>query len=247
LALEILDPEGDDHGPGTYTYPQDVVFNAGNFDILNFQVGSDDENIIFKFIMRGPVDNEWGSPNGVALQTFDIYIDRDLDSEGGRALLPGRNLSLGESFAWDYAIHVEGWTPGIYEPTSDGDINQIANSSQFQILADPAQRKVTVRVPKALLGTDPENWAYAAMVLSQEGFPSGGVMRVRDVLAVAEQWRVGGAPASASNHTRVIDLVWAEAGVQEEWLSAFEPVNATQTELTAADFAQILMFSAADQ
>jgi hypothetical protein len=85
------------------------------------------------------------------------------------------------------------------------------------------------------------------MVLSQEGFPSGGVMRVRDVLAVAEQWRIGGAPDGASNHTRVMDLVWAESGVQEEWLGTFEPVTAAQTELTAADFAQILMFSAAGQ
>jgi alpha-amylase/alpha-mannosidase (GH57 family) len=247
VVLEITDPEGDDHGPGAYTYPQDAVFNAGNFDILNFQVGTDEDNIIFKFVMRGPVDNPWGSPNGLALQTFDVYIDSDLDDQGGLALLPGRNLALGESFAWDYAIHVEGWTAGIYVPSEDDGISQIASSSEFQILADPGQRKVTVRVPKAILGDNPEAWAYAAMVLSQEGFPSGGVLRVRDVLAVAEQWRVGGAPSGATNHSRVIDLVWPEAGVQEEWLSAFEPVSTTQTGLTAPDFAQILMFSAVAQ
>lgn len=247
LVLAVTDPEGDDHGPGTYTYPQDVVFNAGNFDILSFEVGSDETNIVFKFVMRGPVDNPWGSPNGLALQTFDIYIDRDQDGQGGVALFPGRNLALGSGFAWDRAIHVEGWTAGIYEPSADGDINQFATSSEFQILADPGQRKVTVRVPKALLGDDPQAWAFAAMVLSQEGFPSGGVMRVRDVLAAAEQWRVGGAPAGASNHTRVIDLVWAEAGVQEEWLSEFTPVITAQPDLTAADFAQILMFTVETQ
>ena len=43
---------------------------------------------------------------------------------------------------------------------------------------------------------------YSMVVLSQEGFPSSGVRRVRDVMPTAEQWRVGAAPGrrwSASN------------------------------------------------
>lgn len=245
VVLDVTDPEGDDHGPGTYTYPQDVVFNAGNFDILNFQVGSDDENIVFKFTVRGPVDNAWASPNGLALQTFDIYIDKDHDGQGGVALFPGRNLALADGFAWDLAIHAEGWTSGIYEPSAEDGITQIATSSEFQVLADPDQRKVTIRVPKAILGDDPAAWAYAAMVMSQEGYPSGGVMRVRDVLPVAEQWRIGGA-LDGTNTTRVLDLVWPEAGVQETWLSAFTVSRAPQTELTAQDFATIEMFTAGE-
>jgi len=63
----------------------------------------------------------------------------------------------------------------------------------------------------------------------------------------AEQWRFGGAPDGATNHTRVIDLVWAEAGQQEAWLSAFTPSPAQQSELTAADFAQVPMLSAATE
>ncbi len=114
VVLDVADPQGDDYGPGTYTYPTDTVFNSGNFDILDFQIGSDQDNIVFKFVMRGPVDNPWGSPNGLALQTFDIYIDKDHNAEGGHALLPGRNLALDEGFAWDYAVHVEGWTAGVY-------------------------------------------------------------------------------------------------------------------------------------
>jgi carbohydrate-binding DOMON domain-containing protein len=138
-------------------------------------------------------------------------------------------------------VHAEGWTPGIYALTADG-IEQVATSSEFQILTDPGQRKITIRVPKSLLGDNPEDWAYAAMVMSQEGFPSGSVMRVRDVLPIAEQWRIGGAPAGSSNHTRVMDLVWAEAGVQEEWLSNLTVTSTPQVDLTAVDFAKIQMF-----
>jgi len=246
LVLDINDPEKDDYGPGSYTYPSDAVFGSGAYDILNFQVGYDDENVIFKFTMRGPVDNSWGSPNGLSVQTFDIYIDTDGDGQGGDAFLPGRNLSLQDGYAWDYAITVEGWEAGIYTPGDEGS-TKIASASEFVIVADPGQQKVTVRVPKSILGDNPEAWQYAVMVLSQEGYPSGGVQRVRDVNVAAEQWRFGGAPDGATNHTRVIDLVWAEAGQQEAWLSAFTPSPAQQSELTAADFAQVPMLSAATE
>ena len=240
VVLAVSDPEGDDHGPGHYTYPKDGVFSPGNFDILAFQVADSNEHIIFKFNLRGPVDNPWGSPNGLSLQTIDIYIDKDGDGQGGLALLPGRNLSLAEGEAWDYAITGEGWTPGIFVPGSDGP-QQVASANKFDILVEPDQLEVAIRVPKDILGEDPEAWRYAAVVLSQEGYPSGGVMRVRDVNPVAEQWRIGGAPANSTNHTRAMDLVWTEPDQQEAWLKDFSPTNAPQTELTAEDFAKILL------
>ncbi len=242
IVLDVTDPTGDDHGPGNYTYPTDAVFSNGNFDVVDFQVGYDEENIVFRFTMDGPVDNPWGGGNGLSLQTFDIYIDQDGDGEGGRAMLPGRNISFDPEYAWDYAITVEGWESGIFAPTADGGQEQIAESSEFTVLADSSQRKVTIRVPKAILGDTPEAWSYAAVVMSQEGYPSAGVMRVRDVMPAAEQWRIGGAPAGATNHTRVMDLVWPEEGQQETWLSAFAVSDVSQPELTANDFATAPMF-----
>lgn len=242
LVLSISDPEGDDYGPGSYTYPLDAVFTPGNFDVLNFSVGYDQDEIIFKFTLRGPVDNPWGSPNGLSLQTLDIYIDKDGDGRGGKVMLPGRNLSLAEGYAWDYAITAEGWTPGIFVPGENGP-QQVATANEFLILADPGKREVTIRVPKAILGDNPGSWKFGAVVLSQEGFPSAGVMRVRDVLPVAEQWRVGGAPPGVTNHTRVIDLVWPIPGDQEAWLSDFIPTNVPQSELTFEDFAKVPLLS----
>jgi carbohydrate-binding DOMON domain-containing protein len=189
------------------------------------------------------VDNPWGSPNGLSLQTFDVYIDKDGDGQGGMALLPGRNLSLAEGEAWDYAITAEGWEPGIFIPGADGP-QQVASANEFEILVDPDQREVTIRVPKAILGEQPEAWRFTALVLSQEGFPSEGVMRARDVTPVAEQWRIGGAPANSTNHTRALDLVWPEAGQQEAWLSDISPTGTPQTELAAEDFARISLFGA---
>lgn len=243
ILVDVVDPSNDDHGPGNYTYPTDAVFASGNFDVEDFQVGFDEENIVFRFSMRGPVENVWGSPNGLSVQTFDVYIDSDGDGVGGDAFLPGRNLALQDGLAWDYALTVEGWTSGIFTPGADGP-QQIAAASEFFVLADPGQRKVTIRVPKSILGDDPQDWRYAALVMSQDGFPSSGVMRIRDVLPAAEQWRIGGAPAGSTNHTRVMDLVWPDAGEQETWLSDFAASNGPQSELSAADFARVAMFSA---
>jgi len=80
------------------------------------------------------------------------------------------------------------------------------------------------------------------MVLSQEGYPSSGVQQVRDVNQMAEQWRFSGGPAD-TNHTRVIDLIWPQAGLQETWVSTYTPSQTTQTELTVTNFAWVEMLA----
>lgn len=241
ILVDVTDPSGDDHGPGSYIYPLEAVFAAGNFDVQSFQVGHDAENIVFKFTVRGPIDNPWGSPNGLSVQTLDVYIDADGDGAGGVAMLPGRNLAFQEGYAWDFAITAEGWAPGIYVP-GDGAPQQVASAAEFQILADPGQRSVTLRVPKSILGASPETWRYAAALLSQDGYPSSDVMRVRDAVPEAQQWRIGGAPRGTTNHTRVMDLVWPMEGEQEAWLSDFTATDAPQAELAAGSFARVPMF-----
>jgi len=61
--------------------------------------------------------------------------------------------------------------------------------------------------------------------MSQEGYPSSGVWRIRDVNPSAAQWRFGGAPADSSTHTRIIDVAYPAdfAASQEEALSGFTP------------------------
>jgi alpha-amylase/alpha-mannosidase (GH57 family) len=240
IVLEVADPEGDDAGPGSYTYALDGVFASGAFDLTSFSVGYDDEDIVFKFTVAGPVENVWGSPNGLSIQTFDIYIDQDGPANGARLMLPGRNAALSADFGWDYAIWIEGWYPGIYVPGDEGP-EQV--DVQWVILVDPGQSKVTVKVPKDLLGDDPENWAYAVALLGQEGYPSTGVWRVRDVQATAAQWRFGGAPED-TNHTRIMDLAWPTDATpsQADMLGTYPPSQETNMDLLGPDdFAQISM------
>jgi hypothetical protein len=97
---------------------------------------------------------------------------------------------------------------------------------------------VVARIPLSTFGPgDPATWAYGAVVLSQEGFPSSGVRRVRDVEASAQQFRLGGAPTDA-NHTRIIDVAWATEGEQEQLLSNY-PGSPSLDGLSANDFGLI--------
>jgi hypothetical protein len=79
-------------------------------------------------------------------------------------------------------------------------------------------------------------------VLSQEGFPTSGVRRVRDVEQSAQQFRLGGAPDDA-NHTRIIDVAAEAEGEQEQLLSDYERA-ASLDGLSANDFGLIPLITA---
>jgi carbohydrate-binding DOMON domain-containing protein len=240
--LEVSDPEGDDHGPGSYTYPTDGVFMEQAYDLKSFTVAYDDKNMVFKFTFNGPVPNPWGSGNNLAIQTLDVYVDKDPGSgTGARLLLPGRNASLEEGNGWDYAVWAEGWTPQFIAPDAKTLEPKQVTGVDFKIIVDPANSTVTLRVPRSAFGEgDPEQWGYVAAVLGQEGYPSTGVWRVRDINQSSEQWRFGGAP-NDTNHTRIIDLAWPEGEIptQEDMLSDYSSSSADPGTLTADDHAQI--------
>ena len=72
VVFETTDPLGDDHGPGSYTYPTDGVFGGGSYDLTGFSVGLSGENAVFNFDVAAPIGNPWGSPTGYSIQTFDL-------------------------------------------------------------------------------------------------------------------------------------------------------------------------------
>ena len=242
VFLDVADPVGDDHGPGTYTYPSDAVFTQGSYDIERFTVGTENDQLVFAFDMVAPIQNPWGSPRNLSIQTFDVYIDTDVGTDNGeRSLIDGRNASVPEGSGWEFGITVEGWEPAIYRAGAEGTVEETRPTFEVAVFGD--QGRVVVRIPLSLLGVgDPATWGYAAVVLSQEGFPSQGVRRVRDVQASAEEFRLGGAPADA-NHTRIIDVAWAVEGEQEALLSSY-PGAATLDGLEPDDFGLVPMATA---
>jgi len=244
VVFEVIDPEGDDYGPGTYTYPTDGVFKDDkSYDLQSFRVSVDDTSILFKFAFYGAVANSWGSPNGLAIQTLDVYVDKDPGAgTGARMLFPGRNAALEEGSGWDVGIWAEGWTPKVVYPDPQTLEPKADTEASFKVVVDASAQTVTLIVPKEAFGEgDPAAWGYAAVVLGQEGYPNPPeVWRVRNIASSSAQWAFGGAPSDA-NHTRIIDLIWPADGDggQEAMLSNYVGNNKPMAELTADDVAQL--------
>ncbi|MFX0145990.1 MAG: glucodextranase DOMON-like domain-containing protein, partial [Candidatus Hodarchaeota archaeon] len=95
---------------------------------------------------------------------------------------------------------------------------------------------------KSILDGDPSNWGIAVVVLSQEGYPSSGVWRVRDVQLAAEQWRIGGGTGSPAD-TRIMDLLWPEGNepTQEAYLINQNPIGIDIDGLDPDQFPQVPM------
>ena len=244
----VQDPEGDDNGPGTYLYPEDAVFKDSVFDASYFAVGYDDEDLVLTFGFSAPIENPWGSPIGLSLQTLDVYIDTDPGSgTGARLLLPGRNAALVEDHGWEYAIWGEGWTPQVIQADPDTFSPKVYSeaSSAMKMIVDAARNEIIIRVPLSFLGEgNPEDWAFAAMVLGQEGYPSEGVWRVRDIAEEPAQYAFGGSPGDV-NHTRIIDLILPEdaENSQAQLLLSYPSSQEAIDILGPEDFAQIPMLT----
>ena len=197
-------PAGDDTGPGNYTYPTDAVFKPGNFDITSFQVGTDDENIVFRFTMGGPVDNPWDAPNGLSFATFDIYIDTDESRQRQRfQLQPDRG----------------GGRPGTMQLPS-----RVGNRRSSRRRGRPDGDRRTGRLPEwsptpaaegncwrtqSIIGDTPDSMALRGD-RHQSRLPAAACCASETWLPSAEQWRISSAPA-ARQTIRVIDYVWPTA------------------------------------
>jgi hypothetical protein len=239
VVFNVEDPSGDDHGPGGYTYPTDPVFTPGAYDLTGFSVGISGDEIVFDFTVASPITNPWDSPVGLSVQTVDVYIDIDPGSgTGARGMIDGRNAALSSGNGWERALTVEGWESALFTATNDDDMDETQPTMKILVFGDKG--RVVVRMARELFPEgDPSTWGYVVGVMSQEGFPSAGVRRIRDVETSAQQWRIGGGDGSL-NGTRILDLLWPSEGEQELMLTAATPIiSGDPNEFVPDDFAQV--------
>jgi alpha-amylase/alpha-mannosidase (GH57 family) len=218
-VLALTDPVGDDNGPGSYVYPTNPVFKPGVFDLMKFTVTDEGDDVIFTARIAGPVENPWGSPIELSVQTLDIYIDTDHQpSSGLTELLPGRNARVAPEDAWEYCLWVEGWQQEIHGASPDEGPRRLGEV-KAQVI--PQEHTIRVTVPKKIIGDRPQDWGYLVVLTSQEGFPAAGNWRVREVFANAEEYRLGG---GRDDHLdpNIIDILVPEGQSQQEILGAYE-------------------------
>lgn len=178
----LTDPTADDNGPGSYVYPTDGAFNPGAFDLTNFDVYRDGDNLRLVTRLAGQINNPWGG-NGMSVQRLNIYLHDPADTAtASTPALPGTNMDT--AGAWTRAIVADGRYPsGVYGPDQAkvGDIN-------LQVVK--ANNQIVVTIPATALGTlDPATAGYQVSMFG-DAENGEGIGNIRPVYAY-DYWNTG--------------------------------------------------------
>ena len=163
VLLDVTDPNGDDNGPGNYAYPTAGDFKPGAYDIQQFQVYDAGSEVIFRLKTRD-LTPTFGSPLGA--QLVDIYVRvPGAATTSTAAANPTRNFAIAPPFAWSRLIQVQGFGQRYVDASG-------ATLGTVSISANSISRFITVRVPKASLGTPGPGWGFTVVLTGQDGFSS---------------------------------------------------------------------------
>ncbi|HET9968435.1 MAG TPA: glucodextranase DOMON-like domain-containing protein [Streptosporangiaceae bacterium] len=161
-VLDVTDPSGDDNGPGTYQYPTDSSFHAGAFDLTRFQVLSDGTFAYLRTTLRN-LDPTFGQTDGA--QLLDVYVHvPGAASTSTSAAFASRNYQIASAGAWSQRIEVQGFAAPVW---ADPAGHSVGTAS---VLAEQADRTVTIALPEAQFGTPASGWGFSVVLTGQDGF-----------------------------------------------------------------------------
>jgi alpha-amylase/alpha-mannosidase (GH57 family) len=211
--FSVSDPQGDDHGTGTYAYPLNSVFaTPGLFDLVQYSVydAGTAWQMAFDF---AALPNPWNGPLGFSHPILYLYFD--VADGGATASHPegeAAQVAFDPTHPWDFFVRVAGWPAyGRHAWTASGE-----GPFLIEVASDPKRGRIIVTVPKTLL-PEVEGWHYI-LVGSQDGY---GKNYLRSIGATPGEWSGGGSPDPF--WAPVIYDVLAPAGTtQEAMLALFD-------------------------
>jgi hypothetical protein len=249
-GVSLMDPTGDDNGPGTYVYPTDQVYKPGSFDITSFEVVPKGDTVEFRVTVKTRIEDPWDSKawggNGFSLQMAFIHIDTDhVPGSGATTSLPGNNVRFSPEEAWDKVVIIS--PQGTTRLVSEVETKVGEEKSRVVIPKSTraAGRTLIAIVDAAQLGGLPQpGWGYQVLMQSNEGFPDKADLLTRKVNEFEGQHRFGGG-TDYDNDPHSLDILVPpgkggadEVQAQHEFLSKY---NNDATAPTADDLAVVPM------
>jgi len=254
-VIQVVDPTGDDKGPGYYGYPTADVFKPGVFDIVKFEIYTDDKTLTFKTYFKDLGGNPWGGKNGFCLQQLHIYLHTDAPANiPSRSSTIGLNVNLDPTWAWHYAILVGPCWETPPQPLPTGQCAVIYRPFDYVVQDDRLKvsvdgNAIVVQVDRGLIDYGDvgniKNWRIIVAVASHDGF---GPLKIRGVGLSKGDWNIW-ATATANDQQkiaianaikfgiepRVMDIAvyspeypnGISADQQYAWLSSFDPNTKT--------------------
>ena len=178
--LDVTDPAGDDHGPGTFQYPTSIDFKDGAFDLTRFQVVQDGATTYLRTKLRD-LTPTFG--NALGAQLLTVFVHQPGVAGSTSPLVATRNYSIATGDAWARAVQVRGF-----------DETRVYDASGAQIGTAAAQASqltgfITVTLPTALLGGTPgSGWSFTVVLHGQDGFGQDGA---RTFAETAQRFQFG--------------------------------------------------------
>jgi len=161
-VLAVNDPVGDDHGPGTYQYPTDPSFHAGAFDLTRFQVLSDGTFAYLRATLAN-LDPTFGQTDGA--QLLDVYVHvPGAAATSTQAAFASRNYAIAQSGAWSQRLEVQGFAAPVWVDATGASVGTAS------VLAEQADRTITIALPEAQFGTPSSGWGFSVVLTGQDGF-----------------------------------------------------------------------------
>jgi glucoamylase len=163
--LDVTDPAGDDHGPGTFQYPTSGDFHDGAFDITRFQVLQQGGTVFLRTTLRD-LSPTFSSPDGA--QLLDVFVRQpDAASFSTAAPFASRNYTVAPDSAWSQRLEVQGFADPVWQDT-DG--NQPGTVTA--VVASEPTKTITIALPAAQFGTPTTGWTFSVVLHGQDGFSS---------------------------------------------------------------------------
>ncbi len=237
VLFEMVDPVGDDWGPGYYTYPQYKQFepHKGLFDITYFSIVEDGSDYTLEFVFD-EVRNPWNSKYNFSHPLIELYFDNK-SGGSGQLFRPGAKVKFDQKAPWDVMLHITGWWVKVFRPED----REEAERSIWSDPEDPfdleaavvtlEDKTIRIEIEKSVLG----DLSDAKFYLLVGAFDSFGPNYYRDVGETGDDWIFGGAVSSFS--PRVIDMLVPAGQTQEEVLN----VEADADEFATIPYLRISM------
>ena len=228
----LLDPAGDDRGPGTYTYPSDPAFKPGSFDLRSLRVTPSHDTVELELVLGSRIEDPWSSTawggNGFSLQMAFIHIDVDR-ALGSGAIdgLPGTNVRFAPQQAWDRVVIVSPQsatrlrTEVRNKAGAAGDLIVIPKQTRAR-----GKRLIAIVSVDDLGGVPTRSWGYQVLMQSNDSSPDLTDFLTRDVIERADRNHFGGG-SDFDDDPHIIDIfVGAALGLDEERQQQYERLRA---------------------
>jgi hypothetical protein len=221
VVADLTDPDGDDDGPGEYTYPTDGAFREGAFDLRSVVVEQTPSIYRFTFEVDS-LYNAFGSSRGFSPQLFGLWV-RDPSAEGGStAALDDLGLNATFAEAWQYRLEISGFTKSAVDAAGAPLTDAEGDTVSLRESVDTEVGTVAVSLPReAFGGVDAADLEIVAMVQSEDR----GTLRPVELRNAA--FAFGGAKEGAVGSAPLIQDLLTPSGEQADALaySAGEPAT----------------------